>query len=307
MIENKISDKPVQSGVVAIIGPPNSGKSTLMNCLLGQKISIVSPKPQTTRNRILGVVNSEEYQVVLIDTPGLHKTNQPMNREMVRVAMESLSEVDAVMFLIDISTGLPDTIRQQKKEEFAGYMDKVQCPAVLVLNKIDLIDKEKLLPMINLYSELFPFEAVIPVSALKGQGTDILLQELLKLLPEGPRYFPEDIPTDASERFLVAEIIREKLFLLTGQEIPYSSTVVIDSFKEESEKKKVVIHASIILERSSQKGIVIGKQGRKLKSIGVAARKDIEKLIGAKTHLQLWVKVKKNWSQDEKFLKELGF
>jgi len=307
MKESELFEKPVKSGVVAIVGPPNSGKSTLMNWLLGQKISIVTPKPQTTRNRILGVVNGDDYQVVLIDTPGLHKTSQPLNREMVRVAMDSLSEVDVVMFLIDISLGLPDKAQEKRKKEFAGYMAKVRGPALLVLNKIDLIEKERLLPMINYFSELYPFKSVIPVSALKGDGTDSLLAEILKLLPMGPRYFPEDIPTDASERFLVAEIIREKLFLLTGQEIPYSSAVIIDSFKEDTIKKLVTIHATIVIERSSQKGIVIGKKGHKLKSIGTAARVDIERLIGEKTFLNLWVKVKKNWSTDERFLKELGY
>jgi len=307
MEEMELFGKPVKSGIVAIVGPPNAGKSTLMNSLLGQKISIVTPKPQTTRNRILGVVNGDDYQVVLIDTPGLHKTSQLLNREMVRVAMESLTEVDLVMFIIDISLALPEKVQEERKKELKGYMDKMSCPAVLVLNKIDLIDKEKLLPLINYFSELYPFQAVVPISALKGDGTDTLLDELLKLLPLGPRYFPEDIPTDASERFLVAEIIREKLFLLTGQEIPYSSAVIIDSFKEDTGKKLVTIHATIVLERSSQKGIVIGKGGRKLKNIGVAARKDIEKLLGGKTHLKLWVKVKKNWSRDERFLKELGF
>jgi GTP-binding protein Era len=299
--------KPVKSGMVAIVGPPNAGKSTLMNNLLGQKISIVSPKPQTTRNRILGVVNEDDYQVVLLDTPGLHKSRVPLNQEMVQIAMDSLSEVDVVLFLIDISLPLPEKVREQKEKELADVMQKVGCPAIMVLNKVDLLDKEKLLPMIELYSSLFPFKAVIPLSALKGDGTDRLLSEILDILPLGPRYFPEDIPTDATERFLVAEIIREKVFLQTGQEIPYSSAVTIESFKEDTTKKLVTIHATIVIERPSQKGIIIGKGGKKLKSIGTAARIDIEKLIGEKVLLKLWVKVKKKWSQDEKFLKELGF
>lgn len=289
------------------MGPPNAGKSTLMNNLLGQKISIVTPKPQTTRNRILGVVNEDDYQIVLLDTPGLHNSRVPLNQEMVRIAMDSLSEVDVVLFLVDISLPLPEKVREEKEKEFAELMKKVTCPAIMVLNKVDLLDKEKLLPMIASYSSLFPFQAVIPLSALKGDGTDNLVQEVLKLLPVGPRYFPEDIPTDATERFLVAEIIREKVFLQTGQEIPYSTAVTIESFKEDTKKKLVTIHATIVIERASQKGIIIGKGGSKLKSIGTAARFDIEKLIGEKVLLKLWVKVKKKWSQDERFLKELGF
>ncbi len=305
--ENGILGKSVKSGIAAIVGPPNVGKSTLMNRLLGQKISIVTPKPQTTRNRILGVANGKDYQVVLLDTPGLHRSGRPLNREMVRVALESLQEVDVVLFLIDISKLQTEDLQQQRKKEYAEYMEKVDSHALLVLNKIDLVTKEEILPMITHFAELYPFSAVIPISALQGDGTGMLLDELLKLLPMGPRYFPEDIPTDASERFLVAEIIREKLFLLTGQEIPYSSAVLIDSFKEDVSGKIVTIHATIVLERSSQKGMVIGKRGHKLKSIGVAARKDIEKLIGQRVNLKLWVKVKKNWSRDERFLRELGF
>ena len=293
--------------MVAIVGPPNAGKSTLMNHFLGQKISIVSHKPQTTRNRILGVVNGDEYQIVLIDTPGLHKARQPLNREMVRIAMESLNEVDAVLYMIDVSLPLPEKVEQEKSKEMIEQMGGVSVPVILALNKVDLLDREQLLPMIKRYSELYPFHGVMPVSALTGEGTAEVKEELLKILPMGPRYFPEDIPTDVSERFLVAEIVREKVFLLTGQEIPYSSAVIIEAFQEDEEKKMTTIHASIVLERNSQKGIVIGKGGKKLKSIGIAARRDIEKMLGQKVLLKLWVKVKKNWSKDERFLKELGF
>ncbi len=293
--------------MVAIVGPPNAGKSTLMNQFLGQKISIVSHKPQTTRNRILGVVNGEGYQVVLLDTPGLHKARQPLNREMVRIAMESLKEVDVILYMIDVSLPLPEKVAEEKNKEMIEQMDGVEAPVILVLNKVDLQDKGLLLPMIQHYSELYPFHSVMPVSALTGEGTDAVLNELLTLLPMGPRYFPEDIPTNATERFLVAEIVREKVFLLTGQEIPYSSAVIIESFQDDEKKRMTTIHATIVLERSSQKGIVIGKGGKKLKSIGTAARKDIEKLLGQKVLLKLWVKVRKNWSKDERFLKELGF
>ncbi len=300
-------EKPVKSGMVAIVGPPNAGKSTLMNHLLGQKISIVTAKPQTTRNRIVGIVNDTEHQVVFLDTPGLHDAREPLNVEMVRVAMESLTDVDVVLFLVDVSLPLPEKVQEKKAAELAEYMQRIKSPAIMVLNKIDLMDRKKILPFIDSYSKLYPFKAVIPVSALGGDGLDSLFSEILALLPMGPRYFPEDIPTDASERFLCAEIVREKIFLLTGQEIPYSTAVQIESFKEDETKKLVTIHAAIVLEKQSQKGIVIGKGGQKLKSIGIAARKDIEALIGQKVLLKLWVKVKKNWSQDERFLKELGY
>ncbi|MFW2365716.1 MAG: GTPase Era [Desulforhopalus sp.] len=302
----ELFEQPVKSGMVAIVGPPNAGKSTLMNHLLGQKISIVTPKPQTTRNRIVGIVNAEDHQIVFLDTPGLHKSREPLNIEMVKVAMESLAEVDLVLFLVDVSLPLPKKVRHAKDIELAEFIKQIQGPAIMLLNKIDLIDRKTLLPLIDSYNNLYPFRAVIPISALDGDGVDVLLEEILSVLPMGPRFFPEDIPTDASERFLCGEIIREKVFLMTGQEIPYSTAVLIESFKEDERKKLVTIHAAIILEKKSQKGIVIGKGGKKLKSIGISARKDIETLIGSKVLLKLWVKVKKNWSQDERFLKELG-
>ncbi len=307
LIEMDFMNERIRSGMVAIVGPPNAGKSTLMNHLLGQKISIVTPKPQTTRNRILGVVNGDDYQIVLLDTPGLHKAREPLNREMVRIAMDSLNDVDAILYMIDVSLPLPEKKEKEKNREMMEQMDGVAAPVILILNKVDLLEKELLLPMIKRYTELYPFHTVLPLSALTGEGTESVVDELLTILPTGPRYFPEDIPTDASERFLVAEIVREKVFLLTGQEIPYSSAVTIESFKEDPKKQMTTIHATIVLERNSQKGIVIGKGGQKLKSIGIAARKDIEKMLGQKVLLKLWVKVRKNWSKDGRFLKELGF
>ncbi|MDJ0622039.1 MAG: GTPase Era [Desulfocapsaceae bacterium] len=292
-----------RSGMIAIVGPPNAGKSTLLNCLLGQKISIVTPKPQTTRNRILGVLNGSNYQIVFIDTPGLHTPDQPLNREMVKIAMDSFRDVDAVLFLLDTKK-----IVSRKKAETAGpekYLAKVAVPTFLLMNKIDLVSKEELLPLIAEYAKVYPFHGVMPISAKKNEGIDVIVEEIVKILPVGPKYFPEDIPTDATERFLVGEIIREKVFLLTGQEIPYSTAVVVDNFNELH--NMITIHASIILERNSQKGIVIGKGAHKLKSIGIAARKDIERMVGTKVNLNLLVKVKKNWSQSSAFLKELGF
>ena len=298
---------PIKSGMVAIVGPPNVGKSTLLNTLLGQKISIVSPKPQTTRNRILGVVSHSDYQIVLLDTPGLHTAREQLNREMVRIAMNSLTEVDAVLFLVDVSLPVPERMKSERDKEFSAWFDKIVSPAIMVLNKIDLIDRKELLPLIDSYAALYPFKAIVPVSAMNGDGCADLVTEILNLLPFGPRYFPEDMPTDASERFLAAEIIREKVFLKTGQEIPYATAVLIESFKEDEAKKLVTIHAAIVVEKDSQKGIVIGQGGKKLQSIGTAARREIEEMVGSKVMLKLWVKVRKNWSQDERFLKELGF
>ena len=295
-----------RSGMVAIAGPPNAGKSTLLNLLLGQKISIVTPKPQTTRNRIVGIVNGENYQIVFLDTPGLHRSEDPLNVEMVRVATSSFADVDAVLFVIDATQAPGGRQSPDAEEEMVGYLRQITGPVILVLNKIDLIDRKKLLPVIDTCTRLFPFHAVIPLSARKGDGLPAVTGEILKLLPFGPQYFPEEFPTDASERFLCAEIIREKVFLLTGQEIPYATAVLIESFKEEPERGLVTIHAAIILDKDSQKGIVIGKGGSKLKSIGSAARKDIEALLDTRVLLKLWVKVKKNWAQDSRFLKELG-
>ena len=291
----------IKSGMVAIVGPPNAGKSTLLNSLLGQKISIVTPKPQTTRNRIIGILNNPAYQIVMLDTPGLHKARKPLNLEMVKIAVASLTEVDVILFLIDVSLPMPE-----KQVQAVAYLESAAVPAILVLNKIDLLKKEQILPMIEAYRSVYPFGAIVPVSALLNNGTDVLLQELLHLLPEGPRFYPEDIPTDATERFIVGEIIREKIFLLTGQEIPYATAVVIDSFKEDEERSLVTIHATIVVEKSSQKAIIIGRKGAKLRQIGKNARQDIEKLLAQKVLLKLWVKVHKNWTRDMRFIRELG-
>jgi GTP-binding protein Era len=296
MLEEKI-----KSGMVAIVGPPNAGKSTLLNVLLGQKISIVTPKPQTTRNRIIGILNDPAYQIVLLDTPGLHKARKPLNQEMVKIAAASLSEVDAILFLIDVSLPMPD-----KQAQSVEYLESATVPVILILNKIDLLGKGQILPMIETYRKVYPFAAIIPISALLNNGTDVLLQELLRLLPEGPKFYPDDIPTDATERFIVAEIIREKIFLLTGQEIPYSSAVIIDSFQEEQGKNLVIIHATIVVEKSSQKAIIIGRKGAKLQQIGKNSRQDIEKLLGQHVLLKLWVKVHKNWTKDMRFIRDLG-
>jgi GTP-binding protein Era len=289
----------IKSGMVAIVGPPNAGKSTLMNGLLGQKISIVTPKPQTTRNRIIGIVNDPSYQIVMLDTPGLHEAGKPLNQEMVKIAVQSLSEVDAILFLVDVSQPVPE-----KQKKAVSYLEGTAIPAILVLNKIDLLHKDQMLPMIEMYSNIYPFTAIVPISALKNDGTDILLQELVTLLPVGPRFYPQDIPTDATERFIVAEIIREKIFLLTGQEIPYSTAVIIESFKEDEKRSLVTIHATIVVEKPSQKSIIIGKNGSKIQQIGKNSRQDIEKLLSQRVLLKLWVKVHKNWTSDMRFIRD---
>lgn len=304
---DSFSTDTVRSGMVALVGPPNAGKSTLLNTLLGQKISIVTPKPQTTRNRILGVVNGADYQIVLVDTPGLHASTGLLNREMDRIARESLKGMDAVLFMVD-AAALPTVATTERlNREYGGYFAEIDGPTMVLLNKIDLLDHRRVLPIIEAFSHIHPFHAIIPLSARTGDGTQRLIDELLTVLPLGCRYFPEDSLTDASERFLAAEIIREKVFLLTGQEIPYSSAVLIDSFEEDEGRGRVTIHATIFLERASQKPIVIGKGGAKLKQIGMAARKDIEELLASRVSLHLWVKIRKHWTRDGQFLKQLGF
>ena len=291
----------IRTGIIALIGPPNVGKSTLLNCLLGQKISIVSPKPQTTRNRIMGIVNGPDYQLILLDTPGLHSAKTPLNQGMVKVALDTLPEVDAILFMIDAS--------MSKARDDASpfqHLRKVNKPVLLAVNKIDLMDKKKLLPVLNAYQEMYPFTALVPISAKSKDGIDTLLAEILNLMPEGPRLYPEDIPTDATERFIVGEIIREKIFRRTNQEVPYATAVVIDAFIEDEVKEATTIHATILVEKDSQKGIIIGKGGMMLKEIGKAARREIEDLLGMPVMLKLWVKVQKNWSTNPRFLTELG-
>ncbi len=305
LLKSSADTPSYRSGIVAIVGPPNAGKSTLLNRLLGQKIAIVSPRPQTTRNRILGIVNGSSYQMIMLDTPGLHRAREIMNREMVRIAMESLAEADVVLFLADGTA--KDARRFEKRAiEYKEYLQSIRCPAFLAVNKIDLLTPDRLLPILDKFSRLHPFAGVIPLSALTGEGVDILLDELAAKLPIGPQYYPDDIPTDASERFIVAELIREKIFLLTREEIPYSTAVIIDDFQEGQQGKPVVIHATILVERGSQKGIIIGKGGALLGKIRKEASVDIAGMLGCRVQLQLWVKVKKKWTSNSGILRELG-
>jgi len=291
-----------KSGFISIIGRPNVGKSTLLNALLGEKIAITSSKPQTTRNRILGVKHLPEGQIIFLDTPGIHKAKGVFNIFMVKTALATLKEVDIVLFLVEATTPM-----DERDIFIVDKLKKVKTPVILVVNKIDLVKKDTLLPLIDGYSRLYPFKEIIPVSALKGDGVEIIVDRIYELLSEGPRYFPEDVVTDLPERFIVAEIVREKVYELTREEIPYSVAVVVDEFKEDTHKGLISIVAIIHVEKDSQKGIVIGKGGRLIKEIGTKARLDIERLLGSKVYLQLFVRVQEKWTEDMRILKEFGY
>ncbi len=290
----------IRSGFVGIIGAPNAGKSTLINKVLGQKISITSKKPQTTRDRILGIVNRSSSQIIFVDTPGIHKSSNLLNKRIVDQAMMALEDVDIILFMID------SVSRNYSAEKLIiSQFKKTQKKVVLVLNKIDLAKKAQIYSLVDEFQQFYDFRAIIPVSAKKGIQIKNLLKEIEKLLSTGPRLFPEETFTNVSEKFMVKEIIREKVFRLTGMEIPYSSAVTIDSFVVE--KKLIVIHASIHVVRDSQKGIIIGKKGSMLSKIGSKARKDIEQMTGQKVLLKLFVKVTKNWVGNGRMLDEFGY
>jgi GTP-binding protein Era len=297
--EKKIEFK---SGFVSLIGRPNAGKSTLLNLLLGEKIAIISSKPQTTRNRILGIKNLPTGQIIFLDTPGVHHSRTQLNHSMVKVALATLQEVDVVCFLIEADR--PDN---EENDLILEDLKKVSKPVILVINKIDLVPKGHLLPIMERYSRLRSFEQIIPISALLDDGVDVLVAELLKILPEGPKFFTEDMITDLSERFLVAEFIREKVIQLTREEIPYATAVEVEEFKEREEKNLIVIKATVQVERESQKGILIGEKGRMLKEIGRLAREEIEAFLGVRVFLELWVKVEKNWRDDPRALRRMGY
>jgi GTP-binding protein Era len=296
------TDSEFKSGFIALIGRPNAGKSTLLNRLLGQKLAIISNKPQTTRNRILGIRNLPAGQIVFLDTPGIHHSQSRLNQVLVKTALATYHEVDGVCFLIEADH--PDN---PENDFILETLQEVRGPVFLLINKIDLVSKEGLLPIMERFSRRRSFAQIIPVSALKGDGEEILVRELLKILPEGPRLFPEDMITDLPERFLAAELIREKVFRLTRQEIPYATAVEVEEFKEREEKNLIAIKAIIQVERESQKGVLIGKKGLMLKEIGRLAREDMEALLGAKVFLEIWVKVEKNWREDPRALRRMGF
>lgn len=290
-----------KSGFVTIIGRPNVGKSTLLNSILGQKIAIMSDKPQTTRNKIQGFYTKEDAQIIFIDTPGIHKPQHKLGEYMVTVAERTLNEVDVILYLMDASAQFG------AGEEFIiKQLEKVHTPVFLIINKIDLIPRDQVLAIISQYSTKFNFAEIVPVSALKKDNIDHLLSVLEKYLPEGPQFYPEDMVTDQPEKAIVAELIREKALLMTREEIPHSIAVEVTDFKER-EGNMIYVGAIIYVERDSQKGIIIGKKGNMLKEIGKLARVDIENLLDSKIYLELWVKVQKDWRNRDISLRNFGY
>lgn len=325
---------PLRSGFVSIIGRPNAGKSTLLNALLGEKIAIVTHKPQTTRNRILGVLElplrkktahdkgRSAAQVVLVDTPGVHKPTSHLDKRMMQEVYDALESRDVVLFIVDATHRIHDgktTEDKQKNDRIAAsaaedafalsLLKNVESPVILILNKIDAIRRTELLPLIQHWNEKYNFAAVVPISARKKDGLETLLDHIVDHLPEGQRYFPKGQLTDQPERFLAAEIIREKILLYTGEEVPHASAVVVEKWEEPQSKKNPLtkISAAIFVERTGQKAIIIGKQGAMLKQIGTAARKEIESLVGTRVFLELFVKVKEDWRSSKGFVEDLDW
>ncbi|MDN4525430.1 GTPase Era [Fictibacillus fluitans] len=291
-----------KSGFVSIIGRPNVGKSTLLNHVIGQKIAIMSDKPQTTRNKIQGVYTTDQAQVIFIDTPGIHKPKHRLGDFMTKIAQQTLREVDLILFVINAEEGYG------RGDQF--IIDKLQGikqPIFLVINKIDTIHPDELLPLIEFYRKKIEFQEVIPISALQGNNVTTLMEQITEYLEEGPQFYPEDQVTDHPERFIVGELIREKVLHLTREEIPHSIAVVIEQMQRREDRDVVFINATIVVERKSQKGIIIGKQGSMLKEVGKRARTDIENLLGSKVFLELFVKVQADWRNKASQLKEFGF
>ena len=296
-----MKEKQHKSGFIAVIGRPNVGKSTLINSLIGQKIAIMSDKPQTTRNRILCILTRPEAQIVFLDTPGIHKPKHKLGEYMVKAAEGTLKEVDAIFFVVDA------TEKMGPGEYY--ILERLQAtakPVILVVNKLDLIEKEQVLPMISHYTDKYPFVGVVPISAKEETNLDALIEEVEKYLPEGPQYYPEDMVTDQPERLIVAELVREKALQLTRDEVPHAIAVDVDEMKAR-DNGDTYIRATIYVERDSQKGILIGAKGSMLKEIGRLARADIEMLLGTRVFLDLWVKVKKDWRDRDSVLRGFGF
>ncbi len=291
-----------KSGFVSIIGRPNVGKSTLLNNVIGQKIAIMSDKPQTTRNKVQGVYTDNDSQIVFIDTPGIHKPKHKLGDFMMKVAYQTFKEVDLILFVVDAKEGFGGG-----DQAIIEQLKTVRTPVFLVINKIDLIHPDELLGFIDQYRVKLDFAEIIPISALQGNNVGTLKEQIVEYLEEGPQYYPADQVTDHPERFIVSELIREKVLHLTREEIPHSIAVGIEQMKEREGSNTVYIGATIVVERSSQKGIIIGKQGAMLKEIGKRARGDIEALLGSKIFLELWVKVQKDWRNKGGFLRDFGF
>ncbi|KZZ85971.1 GTPase Era [Bacillus sp. SJS] len=297
-----MTNREYKSGFVSIIGRPNVGKSTFLNRVIGQKIAIMSDKPQTTRNKIQGVLTTDDSQTIFIDTPGIHKPKHKLGDFMMKVAQNTLREVDIIMFMINAEEGYG------RGDEFIiEKLKEVKTPVFLVINKIDQLHPDQLFPLIEKYKGLYPFKEVVPISALQGNNIETLLEQIKTYLPEGPQYYPADQVTDHPERFIISELVREKVLHLTREEIPHSVAVVIDAIERREENASVYVAATVIVERDSQKGIVIGKQGKMLKEVGQRARVDIEALLGSKVFLELWVKVQKDWRNKMNQLRDYGF
>ena len=292
-----------KSGFVAIIGRPNVGKSTLLNTILSQKLSIISPKPQTTRNRILGIRTDEQAQIIFLDTPGIHRAKSKLNKYMVKTALKTLEDVDLILVVVDETVG--DATEDDYDYLFSS-LRKVKTPSFLLINKIDLMADERLSFLRNVYSTYHTFTEILPISALRGDNVELLIEKIAEWLPEGPHYFPDDEVTDQPERFIIAELIREKVINFTHQEIPYKTAVIVEEMKEGA-RGVMVIDATIYVERDSQKGIMIGSGGGMLKKIGQTAREEIEALLGSKVYLTLWTRVKKNWTENDQYLRDLGY
>lgn len=290
-----------KSGFIGIIGRPNVGKSTLFNAVIGEKISITADKPQTTRNKITGIKNLPDAQLIFLDTPGIHNAKTPLNRAMVQTAREALNDADLLLMIVEANAEV-----HSQDIFLIESLSEIKTPVFLVINKIDLIEKKLLLPLIDKFRTLYNYQEIFLVSAVKGAGLDDLLQTIKENLPEGPQYFSPDTFTDATERFIAAEFIREKIMLLTKQEVPYVSAVEIDTFQEDEEKNLIRISATINVEKESQKAIMIGKKGSMLKNIGTQARVAMENLFGSKVFLELFVRVKKDWTSNPKLLQEFG-
>jgi GTP-binding protein Era len=290
-----------KSGFIAILGRPNVGKSTFFNAIIGDKISIVANKPQTTRNRITGIKNSPDAQLIFLDTPGMHKPKTPLNRAMVQAARNTIGDADVLLMMVEA-----DTLIGPHDLFLIEALASVKAPVFLAINKIDRVEKPSLLPLIDQYRKLYDFAGIFPICALKREGLEELLISLKEVLPEGPQLFPDDIATDATERFIAGEFIREQILHLTKQEVPYASAVTIDAFKEDEKKNLIRISATISVEKESQKAIMIGKKGVMLKKIGTQARLAMENLFGAKVFLELFVRVKKDWTSSDRMLREFG-
>ncbi|MCF8146085.1 MAG: GTPase Era [Deltaproteobacteria bacterium] len=290
------------SGYIGIIGPPNVGKSTLLNRILGRKVTIVSPKPQTTRNRILGIHNEAGVQMVFIDTPGIHRTRTPLHKSMVASALAVFQEVDILLVMIQLGEMEGAAVSPILKN-----LQGMKRPCLLLINKIDKGPKEMLLPLMADYGKRYPFDAIIPISALKGDNVDLLMNELRSRLRPGPQFFPEDMASDQPENFLISEVIREKIYLQLRQELPYASAVTVEKIDDMPKKGVLMISARIHVETDSQKGIFIGRRGKMIQAIGRSARLDLEKIFGLRVYLDLTVRVEKNWSRDTRALRRLGY